>query len=62
VDATCCRIMRIDPLKIEYLLLAAVGQAHVMENNIAQTGERIEDVATPFALLPEFRRLRLENS
>jgi uncharacterized protein (DUF362 family) len=62
VDATCCRIMRIDPLKIEYLLLAAVKQAHVMESNIAQTGERIEDVATPFALLPEFRHIRLENT
>jgi uncharacterized protein (DUF362 family) len=62
VDATCCRIMRIDPLKIEYLRLAAGGQAHITENGITQTGERIEDVTMPFALLPEFRRIRLENS
>ena len=62
VDATCCRIMRIDPLQIEYLLLAAGEQAHVMEGNIPQTGERIEAVATPFALIPEFRHIRLEDS
>jgi uncharacterized protein (DUF362 family) len=62
VDATCCRIMRIDPLQIPYLRLASGEQANVTEGNIAQTGERIEAVATPFALLPEFRHIRLENS
>jgi uncharacterized protein (DUF362 family) len=62
VDATCCRIMRIDPLKIQYLRLAARERAHITEDGIAQTGERIEDVATPFALIPEFRHIRLENS
>jgi uncharacterized protein (DUF362 family) len=62
VDATCCRIMRIDPLKIQYLRLAAGEQAHITEDGITQTGERIEDVATPFALIPEFRHIRLENS
>ena len=62
VDATCCRIMRIDPLQIPYLRLAAGERANVTEDSIAQTGERIEAVATPFALLPEFRHIRLENS
>jgi uncharacterized protein (DUF362 family) len=62
VDATCCRIMRIDPLKIQYLRLAAGDQAHITEDGIAQTGERIADVATPFALIPEFQHIRLENS
>jgi uncharacterized protein (DUF362 family) len=60
VDATCCRIMRIDPTKMGYLRLAAEGDSHIMENNITQAGEKIESVATAFDLLPEFQRLRLE--
>ena len=62
VDATCCRIMRIDPMKIGYLQLAAGNGAQVMETNIRQTGESIAEVATPFDLIPEFQRVRLENS
>jgi len=59
VDATCCRIMKIDPLGVEYLRLAAGQEAALAEGNIVQAGERIADVATPFALIPEFRSLRL---
>ncbi len=62
VDATCCRIMCIDPLQIGYLRLAAQTESHLTESRIEQIGERIADVATPFALIPEFQRLRLENS
>jgi len=51
VDATCCRIMHIDPYKIGYLRLAAGdADSHILEQNIRQTGENIADVATPFAL------------
>jgi uncharacterized protein (DUF362 family) len=61
VDATCCRIMRIDPLKIGYLKLVAGGlDAHLTLRNIQQTGELIDTVATAFELIPEFQRLRLE--
>jgi uncharacterized protein (DUF362 family) len=61
VDATCCRIMRIDPLKIGYLKLVAGGlDAHLTLGNIQQTGELIDTVATAFELIPEFQRLRLE--
>ena len=60
VDATCCRIMGIDPMKIGYLQLTADGKnGHVTERNIIQTGESIASVATPFALIPEFQRVRL---
>ena len=62
VDATCCRIMRIDPMQIGYLRLAAQTESHLTEGRIQQIGEAIGDVATPFALIPEFQRLRLENS
>jgi len=63
VDATCCRIMKIDPFQIHYLRLASGGEgAHITEHNIRQVGESIESVTTPFELIPEFRRMRLENS
>ena len=60
VDATCCRIMHIDPYKIGYLRLAAGGaESHVLEQGIRQTGENIADVATPFALPATVAGLRL---
>ena len=52
VDATCCRIMGIDPAKIAYLQIAGIpGQIH-------QIGERVETVRTNFELLPMFQSLR----
>jgi uncharacterized protein (DUF362 family) len=63
VDATCCRIMKIDPFQINYLRLAAGRPgAHITERNTVQMGESIESVATPFELIPQFQRMRLENS
>jgi uncharacterized protein (DUF362 family) len=50
VDATCCRIMGIDPTKIQYLPKAMRAQ---------QIGETIESTTTPFELLPEFKYLSL---
>jgi uncharacterized protein (DUF362 family) len=61
VDATCCRIMRIDPLKIGYLrLVSSNPDARLVESNIEQTGEPIGSVATAFELIPAFQRLRLQ--
>jgi uncharacterized protein (DUF362 family) len=62
VDATCCRIMKIEPLKIGYLQLAAERQAQIAEANILQMGESIGSVASAFELIPEFQALRMENS
>ena len=61
VDATCCRLMHIDPLKIGYLRLSANAHAHLLERNIHQIGESLDSTATPFALIPEFRHVRLEK-
>ncbi|MBZ5594114.1 MAG: DUF362 domain-containing protein [Acidobacteriia bacterium] len=58
VDATCCRIMGIDPEKIEYLRLAS-RQGRVREASIEQRGELIPQVRTSFELIPEFRHVRL---
>ena len=60
VDATCCRIMKIDPERVGYLRLAA-GQDQVHEKWIPQMAEKIPSVATPFALLPELESFRLSN-
>jgi uncharacterized protein (DUF362 family) len=63
VDATCCRIMRINPYRVGYLRLATGGlDAQISEANIQQAGEPIAAVATPFDLIPEFQSFRLENS
>jgi uncharacterized protein (DUF362 family) len=63
VDATCCRIMQIDPYKIGYLRLASGEvQSHLTEENIRQIGESIASVATPFELPPDLPGLRLERS
>jgi uncharacterized protein (DUF362 family) len=59
VDATCCRIMRIDPSKVAYLRLAAKAGGQIAESAIHQLGERIAAVETPFDLLPYFHSYRL---
>ena len=60
VDATCCRIMGIDPDKVEYLRMAAEGSlGNVEESSIEQRGEKIGDVRTHFALVDSSRGLRL---
>src|SRR5579864_2442338 len=58
VDATCCRIMHIDPRRIGYLRLAA-GEEQLREDLIPQAGEKIASVATRFALLPGLESFRL---
>jgi uncharacterized protein (DUF362 family) len=58
VDSTCCRIMGIDPAKVEYLRLAsAIG--HVRESAIEQRGEQPQAMRTDFELIAQFRNLRL---
>jgi uncharacterized protein (DUF362 family) len=59
VDATCCRIMRIDPYRVAYLRLAAEAGAQIAEREIHQLGEPIAAVETPFELLPYFHSYRL---
>jgi uncharacterized protein (DUF362 family) len=58
VDATCCRLMRIDPLQVEYLRLSR-DSADLAESAIRQNGESIAGLSTVFELLPQFRSARL---
>jgi uncharacterized protein (DUF362 family) len=60
VDATCCRIMRIDPFQVDYLRLAANEiDAHMTESAIEQRGLSIAETATPFALPPDLLNLAM---
>ncbi len=58
VDATCCRVMRIDPQRVHYLQLAA-RRGGLREAAARQLGEPIASVQVPFELIPQFRTLRL---
>ena len=60
VDATCCRIMGLDPARVGYLGLAA-GEENMGEDLISQTGEKIGNVATRFSVLPELEHLYLSG-
>ncbi len=57
VDATCCRIMGIDPVKVSYLQIAAGDR--LAESDVAQIGESLASARTRFDLIPEFASVRL---
>jgi uncharacterized protein (DUF362 family) len=57
VDATACRVMGLLPEKVPYLARAGTMLGHLDPAKIQQLGESLDSVRTPFAVLPEFRRL-----
>ena len=59
VDATCCRIMGIDPSKLAYLEMSSDNLGVTAESRIEQRGERIASVRTNFQLIEQFRQVRL---
>ncbi|MDD5260354.1 MAG: DUF362 domain-containing protein [Methylacidiphilales bacterium] len=62
VDATCARLMGVNPLKVPHLKQASGWLGPIREEHIAQRGENIRDVAVKFALLdkvPAQRGIRL---
>jgi uncharacterized protein (DUF362 family) len=63
VDATCCRLMQLDPEKIAYLYYGhqkKLGQLRA--GAIQQIGERIETLAQPFATVPHFQEICVGRS
>jgi uncharacterized protein (DUF362 family) len=58
VDATCCRIMGLDPAKVEHLREAAF-LGHLEEPWIEQRGEAPAGIHGDFEVLPQFAKLRL---
>lgn len=59
VDATCCRIMGIDPSRVEYLRMASDTLGITEDTRIEQRGEAIHTVRTNFNLIPQFQQIRL---
>jgi uncharacterized protein (DUF362 family) len=60
VDATCARIMGIDPERFVYLQLAA-RHGQMLAENVEQIGETIASVQTDFDLYGEFKEWRLKS-
>lgn len=62
VDATCTRIMGLNPKKVPYLASASDRLGPIKEKNILQFGENIDSVRTNFALIekiPAHKGLRI---
>ena len=59
VDATCARVIGIDPVKVTYLNAAGNFLGNVLADRIDQRGERIERYRADFELIDERKDLRL---
>jgi uncharacterized protein (DUF362 family) len=59
VDATCARVIGIDPAKVTYLNAAGKFLGNVRPDRIEQRGERIERYRVDFDLVDERKDLRL---
>jgi len=60
VDATCCRLMQLNPERIGYLVLGRQKKLGLLdEAKIHQVGEPIEELAQPFETVPHLQQLCL---
>ena len=59
VDATCCRVMGVNPELVRHLTMAQT-MSQTREANVRQIGERLDAVRTEFELMPQFGALRLK--
>jgi uncharacterized protein (DUF362 family) len=60
VDATCCRLMRLDPEKLGYMVLGARKKlGNLAAAAIAQLGETVEGRSKPFDTVPQFKAVWL---
>lgn len=60
VDATCCRLMKLDPQKVGYLVLGHRKKLGLLgENQIQQLGETIAGRAKPFDTVAHFQTVRM---
>lgn len=61
VDATCCRLMGIDPMQLGYLTSAAAG-GRAAEEAILQVGEAWRPLRQNYELIWQMRHLRLTDA
>ncbi len=57
VDATCCRVMGLQPERVKYLAQAGTLLGHLQAEKIQQIGEQIGSVRQRFEVLPAFHQL-----
>ena len=63
VDATCCRLMMLDPAKVGYVVLGNMKKlGRMIEAEIPQLGEAIAALAQPFETVPHLDELRVRRS
>jgi uncharacterized protein (DUF362 family) len=61
VDATCCRLMMLDPERLGYLVLGAAKKLGLLKvTEIQQIGEAIEGLAKGFETVPHFEGIRIK--
>jgi len=58
VDATCARIMGIDPARVAHIAAASGRLGTIREMDIGQRGENVSSVRTEFALLEKIHAQR----
>lgn len=59
VDATCARVIGLDPAKMNYLRVASDYLGHLAESRIDQVAESPARYRTRFEMLEQFRELQL---
>src|SRR5439155_6037802 len=60
VDATCARIIGLDPGKIPYLSIASAFLGNVAEDRIEQRGENLARYRTQFEVTKPIQKMRLD--
>jgi uncharacterized protein (DUF362 family) len=58
VDATCARIIGLDPAKVPYLKMASAFLGNIDQRRIEQRGEKIERYRTQFDVIESIRPMR----
>jgi hypothetical protein len=60
VDATCCRLMELDPNRVGYLLMGNMKKlGRLSEAHIKQGGGTVTQRSKPFATVEHFQTFRL---
>jgi uncharacterized protein (DUF362 family) len=62
VDATAARVMELCPEKIKHIEAAGTLLGHVHEDKIQQLGDSIESTRTDFAVLDQFKELKMNGN
>jgi len=60
VDATCARVIGIDPKRLPYLAVGSEYLGNIAEERIDQLAENPSRYRTRFALIDSMARIRLE--